>query len=405
MINTSSSTLLFVYIFFVATLGQITADLYLPSLPYIQTDLETSTNLVQLSVAIFMWGFGFTQLFFGLLSDAFGRKYILLLGLIISCMGTIIALQCQSILMLLLGRLLQGIGVASCGAISKAMLRDCCDDEKLVKISSYFTIIGVFVIASAPLLGGYIQHLFGWRTTFLVLSIYIFSFILIQIFIIKETNFFANKKHINPKVILRNLSKLINHKVFSLCCLANFLAYGGLIAWLTAGSFLVQTVYGYSPIAFGYIGACFGGCFCFGGIINSALVTSNRAPSMMIAGFIIMLLSGLLLLSSLLLHHNFIAILAPVALFFLASSLVMPNGFSLSMKPFKKIAGLAGAMLGCMQILGGAIFSSIISYAPDHNQAPLAIIYTAIGIVGIITTIVMKKNINMLRSKKRMSFK
>ncbi|NQY43181.1 MAG: multidrug effflux MFS transporter [Legionellales bacterium] len=381
-----------IYIILIGTLGQITADLYLPSLPYIQQEFGTSANHIQLSMAFFMYGFSFFQLIYGSLSDAFGRKRILFLGLNIVMLGTIIIILCNSITILLLGRLIQGIGVASCHPLSRAMLRDLYDKDHLARIISYITTASVFVIASAPLLGGYIQSIYGWRENFSLLLIYIILLILIQYFFIQETNSFSQTKYINPKNILKSYIALITHKTFLLFGISNLLAYGGLIAWLTTGTFIIQIEFGYSTIDFGYICAILGGAFAFGAIINSKIVTLEKAPHIIKIGFIMIIISGTLLLISLMLKKNIFFILIPILIYFLSASAILPNTVALGLQPFPNIAGLAAGALGCMQILGGAISSNIVSYTYRNDQTSLALIYITIGIVGLISSLIILKH-------------
>ncbi len=377
----------FSYVIFLSSLGQIAADLYLPSLPAIQTDFNSNINTIQLSVACFMYGYGFMQIFYGPISDAYGRKPPLLVGLIITLIGVTLAMEATCATTLLIGRLLQGIGAASCNAIYKASIRDLFQARFLAKVSSYFAVLTVLAIAAAPLLGGYIQEMFGWRWNFFALFVYTF-FVIILVSLTPETNRFKDKSHIDSKIIYTNLKTLITHRVYMVSTLSTLLCYGGLLSWLTVGPFLIEKVLGFSALEFGYMSCAVGLFFALGGTLNSMLVTLENAIKMMRFGFSLMSIAAFSLFISSFFTINVYSILTCVILFSFGSSFVVPNAMALCLQPFKKMAGLAGAFFGFVKNLGGAIICSLIALSPDTDQVPLAVAYILISLIGI--TLVFK---------------
>lgn len=373
----------FAYILSLSAIGQIASDLYLPSLPSMQEDLGTTINTIQLSIACYMYGYGSMQIVYGPVSDAYGRKPTLLFGLSVMLVGTGLAIVASSASMLLLGRLLQGLGAASCNAIYKASIRDIFPAKHLAKINSYFAVFTVVTIAIAPLLGGFIEAYLGWRWNFFTISVMI---IILMIFVglSPETNRYKDSNQMNTKAIMENFKTLFKHKVFVMGTIATLLCYGGLLCWLTAGPFLIMRVLGHSAIEFGYIACIVGLAFALGGFFNGAAVTIDNALKFMQVGFSIMLFAGIFIYASTWFGINTYVITTGAIIFSFGSSFIVPNALALCMQPFKRMAGTAGAMLGFIKNLGGAIIGSIIALAPDLNQVPLAIAYTAIAGSGLV---------------------
>ncbi len=372
---------IFAYILFLSTLGQIASDLYLPSLPAIQQDLNSTINTIQLSVACYMYGYGSMQIFYGPFSDAYGRKLPLIVGLILMMCGTFMAMHTNNVQGLLVGRLLQGIGGAGCNAIYKAVMRDLFPTKILTKASSIFAVLTVLVVAISPLFGGFIEHYLGWRWNFLVLFI-LSIIVMIMVCLTPETNRYQDVKNINRKEIINNLKSLLNNNIFIIATTSNLLCYGGLLCWLTAGPFLVMNVLNKTAVQFGYISASVGISFGIGGTLNGLLVTPLNTIKFIRFGFIIMLIGGLSLLSTMLIPPNAFFIVGCVIIFSFGSGFVVPNAIALCLQPFKRMAGLAGALLGFIKNLGGAVMSSMIAFAPDTNQLPLAIAYILLAIIG-----------------------
>ena len=160
-VNHSVSFLMIILL--VSSLGQVTSDLYLPSLPSMAKGLDVNTNWIQFTIAIYMTGFSLSQLIYGPWSDAIGRRFPLLIGLSINFVGGLICWFSPNIYLLFLGRFIQGLGVGAANSLVRPILRDLFEKEELAIYNSYLAISGVFILSTAPVLGGYIQHYAGWR--------------------------------------------------------------------------------------------------------------------------------------------------------------------------------------------------------------------------------------------------
>src|SRR3990167_8460273 len=323
--------LFFVFLFLISCLGQMSSDVYLPALPTIRNAFDTTENWMQCSLAIYMLGFSLSHLIYGPISDDVGRKKPLVIGIGICIIGTLCCRFSTGIELLIIGRLLQGIGAGAGAALFLSILRDVYHGNQLAKISSFLAISRVILLACSPLIGGYLMHFFEWQACFTFLLIYAGICFIASAFIFKESNPYAHLEKTTFLRMAKNINMLLSHRIFMGYAFCVMLAFGGILAWLTTLPFLLQDIVGLSPIEFGWVSA----------------------------------LSGL---------------------FF-----IFANAYAGAMHPFSEMAGTAAAVFGFLQILGGAISSFLMSTIKNYNQIPLGIILLLSAICAFITVKVTAK--------------
>ena len=256
-------------------LMQMTTDQYIPSLPAITRIFNSSEASIQLTLSLFMLGLSISHVFYGPLSDKIGRKPPLMFGVGLSILGSLICFLAPSVLVLIIGRFIQGFGIGCCGSVGRSLVRDLFTDRMLSKIGSYVGIVSVFIMVASPVLGGYIQEHFGWRVNFLFLLVFGIVIWILALLALPETN-----KNLNPdatkfKVMRENYFTLLKSKVFLGYALCACLASAGLIGYLAIAPFLFQDVLGLSPIEFGQLTIFIAAAICVSGIVNSQLVMSK----------------------------------------------------------------------------------------------------------------------------------
>ncbi|HEX4045620.1 MAG TPA: multidrug effflux MFS transporter [Gammaproteobacteria bacterium] len=376
----------FAIILLFASLAHISADIYVPSMPAIAKALHTDPASVQFTFFAFMFGFSIAHLFYGPLSDRIGRRKPILTGIGLSIIGTLCCIFAPSIYLLIVGRFIQGIGVAVCNSVGRSITRDLLSGSHLAKMGSYLGMILVLVTATAPTLGGYIQYYFDWRAVFVFLLIYSSLIWLLTWKILPETNTQLNPHATKLNVILHNYRILITNKTFIGYTLCASCAYAGIIAYATSAPFLLQTVIGLTPIEFGWLSFVFSGAIFISFLINSQLILKQGIPTMVLVGNCLMTLSGLImLLLASMGWVNAFAIVLPVALFCMGAGFNFGNATAGAFHPFPHIAGSAGALFGCLQIFGGALASGIVAALQITNQMPLAGILILLGIIALIS--------------------
>lgn len=378
-LNVNSKWIFLAILLLVACLAGITSDIYAPSIPAISLALNTSIDLVQWSMAIYMFGLSGSQLIYGPLSEGYGRRPILMLGLIIAFLGSIICYFASGIELLIFGRFIQGCGAGACAALWRSIFRDVFVGVELAKYGSYLSIFMVFVVPAAPLLGGYLQQYFDWRASFLFLGIYLLFTLLSVFFAFKETGLHHHRSRLTKSFILNTYLELVKSRLFMGYSLCVFLTFGAFFSWFAVGPVLLIDILGYSPATFGlmsFIALC--GAMAVGSFLNARLVERFGIYAMLRFGWSLTFLAGLAMLIT---YHfigvNAYVIAGSVSIFYLGSTFIFANTFAGAFAKVGKIAGFAGSVYGAIQIAGGSVLAGLVSYLPDNTQVPLASVYVA----------------------------
>lgn len=366
------------------TLGQITSDIYTPSMPAIMRFFHSTSSTIQVTMAIYMLGFSISQLIYGILSDSFGRRGTILAGLMVGTLGSLICFAAMSPAMLILGRFVQGFGLGVTSTLGRAISRDVFSGEQLAKIGSYLGAGSALMVAFAPVVGGYIQHYFDWRWVFIFVFIYSCIILCAIWMFLPETFVYEYRKPIRTRIILENLKLILSSRVFLGYGICSCCAYAGLLGYFTIAPFLLQNILGLTPVHYGFVTACMPLAILVGGIINGVSLSRLGIHKLMIIGICMMLLGGGgLLLLSLVQLLNIFLILVCVILFALGAEFMFANSFSGAVTPFPKIAGTAAAVYGGLQIGGGFASSATISFFGLQSQLSLAIVFVILGMIAL----------------------
>lgn len=358
----------------ITSFGQINADLYLPSVIAIAHSLKTSVDYIQLSLAIYIFGFGVSQLIYGPLSDGIGRRVPLLIGTSVAAIGSVICLMAHSVEALWLGRLLQGIGAGAGEALLRPMLIDLFDEYTIVRYAAYSAVISVGMLAGAPLLGGVLQELFGWQANFLFLTIYATVIFLAVLMIIPETNIHRERANLRITTIKQNFLFVMRNNIFLAFSSCSLFTYAALIVWLTIGPVLLQKQLGLSPVDFGWVYLILGLMFIAGAQTNARLANRLGFTNMLLKGLLLLAIAGVaMLLLRIIGLVNVYVIVLPMMLVMFAASIIFPNTFVGAFQQVKQKAGMAGSLFGSMRILGGAIAGGIAAWLPDSSQTAIAV--------------------------------
>lgn len=367
-------------ILLIGTLTQISTDIYLPSMPSIGHYFAANIGQVQLTMTLLILGVAISGLVYGSLADAIGRRKTLMIGLTIALIGNAICLCADTMTQLQVGRLIQGCGLGACSALWRSIFRDTYSGNEMARIGSYLGNIILLSVILAPFIGGYIEHYGRWTYSFALMIAWTLLVMSIILFKLKETAQSEHKIKFKISHTLNAYGKLIRCRMFSGYTLCSFLSYGGLFAWLTAGPVILIKSVGISPVLFGWLSIFTGGAMALGGTVNGKLVKKYGSEAMMKIGWLTMFLAGALMWAcSLLWHINLTIILLPALLFIFGSTLTFANAFAKAFENIGHMAGFGGGLYSCIQLLGGVLFSGILSHLSTTNQQPLAMMFMASG--------------------------
>jgi DHA1 family 2-module integral membrane pump EmrD-like MFS transporter len=338
--------LLFGIIVALLTIDYIMEILYLPSLPVISKEFANNYIGTKLTYAFFLLSFSISQLIFGPLSDKIGRRTPVCWGISVGSAGSLLCFLAPSIPILVIGRFIEGIGAGICLSIGRSISRDLLAGNQLSKFLSEITMIGIIVTAVSVVLGGYIQHFFGWRFNFLILTFYTFVILIVIWQKLPETNQYRNLE-LTLNMTVRNYLSLLKNKKFIGFTLCISCALSGIAANQVFTPFLFQNTLGLTTIEYGWLFFLLISFLLVSAFINSKLVLKHGIVTMLLAGVYLMIAAGLLMLSlSLWGLINIIVIIGPMIIFLFGLCFAILNGLAGAIHLFPTMAGTAGALVG-----------------------------------------------------------
>jgi len=345
--------------FLLGALSAMTAlavDMSLPALPTIAAVYRANPETVQLTLSLFLVGYAGGQLFYGALSDRFGRRRMLLAGLAVyTCAGFACAVS-PGIAFLVTVRLVQGFGACVGPILGRAVVRDHMTGARAAQTLSYITLVMGMAPLVAPILGGYLLDRIGWQSIFIFLG----SFGLI-LAIATWAGFAESLKDPDPQAL--RLSRLAgNARAFfsnRLCvgyALVNGFVFAGLFAFLSGSPFVLIEVYGVAARDFGYYFALSAVGLFVGSLANSRLVRYLGHELAMRWGFLVLNLAGAGLLALAWTRWGgALALMIPIMGYVVALGIILPNATAAAMEPLPRMAGMAASFLGAIQMGGGAL--------------------------------------------------
>ncbi|MFY9992805.1 MAG: multidrug effflux MFS transporter [Rhodoplanes sp.] len=373
-------------------LGPLAMDLYLPSLPAIEVALAAPTAQVQLTISVYLIGFAIGQVVYGPVSDRLGRKPVLSAALTIFCVGTLVCSIAPTIGALIAARALQGAGAAGVIVLARAIVRDLYEGPRAGReLSLMGAIMGVAPIV-APMIGGFTQTNFGWRFGFILIFVAGLAAIAVVARLLPET---ARRSTAvgHPVVALARSFAVMGRS-------SNFLAhlgiatasYAGLFAYISGSSFVLQGLYGLSPLAFGLFYGVTSLGFIAGTLIGAKLVVRHGFNWTIGLGAGALAGGGLLLVGSVGLAPSHIAALgAPMIVFSAGIGLVLPLSMASALQPFPERAGAASSFIGSVQQVVGATVGAIVGHALGASAWPMIIGIAAAGCLTLLLWFTTRK--------------
>ena len=251
-------------------LSGFATDIYLPALPAMAKDLHVSASAVQLSLVLFMFSTGVSQIFIGSILDSFGRFKISIVSLATFSLASFIIAIVPDIHVIYVMRMIQGITIAFIVVGKRAYFVDIFSGEKLKSYISLFAIIWACAPIMAPFIGGYLQSFFGWRSNFYFLGGLSLLFLILELIYSGES-----LKHFHPfktRSILQTYSGMLKTADFTLGLVIIGICFGLVVIYSLSSPFIIERVFGYSAVATGYSSLLSGFSVMTGGIIAKSLI-------------------------------------------------------------------------------------------------------------------------------------
>ncbi|MEV6312513.1 Bcr/CflA family multidrug efflux MFS transporter [Streptomyces sp. NPDC051840] len=359
-------------------LPPLSMDMYLPALPEVTGSLNSPAATVQLTLTACLTGMALGQLVVGPMSDRWGRRKPLLLGMIVYVLATAICAAAPTAELLIGFRLLQGLAGAAGIVISRAVVRDLYDGDEMARFFSTLMLISGVAPVVAPVIGGQVLQFTDWRGIFVVLTGVGVLLTLVVWKWLHETLPESRRHTGGVGDALRTMRGLLADRVFTGYMIAGSLAFAALFAYVSASPFVVQEIYGASPQTFSLL---FGinsiGLITVGQINGKLLVgrvSLDKALGFGLTVISVAALALLLMTSGVFGDVGLLPVAAGLFVLMSAMGLAMPNTNTQALMRTKHAAGSASALLGTSQFLIGAVASPLVGIAGEATAVPMAVV-------------------------------
>jgi DHA1 family bicyclomycin/chloramphenicol resistance-like MFS transporter len=371
-------------------------DAMLPALPEIGAELSPlDLNRAQLMITTFVLGMGIGTAFTGPLSDAFGRKRIILIGGLLYIAGSAVAWYSSSLEWVLLARVAQGLGAAGPRIATIAVIRDFYSGREMAKLMSFVMIIFTLVPALAPSMGAVIIAGFGWRGIFAAFILFSLISLVWMSLRLREPLARADRRPFKAALMWAAVKELFAHRAVRLSIYVQTLIYAMLFSILSS----VQPIYdvafdrgGQFPYWFGGIALLSGTA----GFLNAALVMRLGMRKLVsVALFVQMILSGGMVALTLLQPPTIILFAAftfwQFSVFFMMG-MTLGNLNAIAMEPMGHIAGMAASVMGAVSTVISAAIAAPVGLAFNGTPLPLAIAIFAMAVLAYGLMIPLRKS-------------
>jgi MFS transporter, DHA1 family, multidrug resistance protein len=360
--------------------GPLSIDMYLPALPSVARDLDTSASVAQLTLTACLAGLAAGQLLAGPLSDALGRRRPLLAGVACYAAASALCVAAPGIWALLGLRLLQGLAGAAAIVIARAIVRDLYDGNELARFFALLLIVNGAAPIAAPIIGAQLLRVTSWRGVFAVLAVIGAALFTVAACWLPETLPAARRHRGGVGGLLRDGGRMITDRQFTGYALASGLAFGAMFAYISGSPFVLQAKFGISPQLFSLIFAINGLGIIGAGLLSRRLIGRRSPRELLTVGLTGSAGGGIVLLAAALLALGLPVILPALFVMVASVGFILPNATALALARYARQAGSASAVVGVAQFAIGAAAAPLVGVAGPRTDLPMAVVICVLGV-------------------------
>jgi DHA1 family bicyclomycin/chloramphenicol resistance-like MFS transporter len=377
------SPLFLVILVCVTAIAPFSMQMFLPALPFIQVDFGVTQDLAILTLTLSLFAIAFGNFVYGPLSDRFGRKPVLLAGLMIFLAGSLLAALAQDISILIAGRLLQGAGGAAGMVVARAIVRDVYGASQAARAISYLTMAMVFAPMFAPTVGGLLTDAIHWRAVFAFVAVLIMPVLLITWFRLEETSPLTGTAA--KGMLLAGIRRLSRSARFWGFTISSSLSIAIFFVYVAATPFLAINVLGHSAAEYGMTYLVVAGCYITGTFLGTRLHPWLGERGLIAFGSIgVALVTGGAIVVYLTTPLSIVTLVAPAALFSLFQGSTIPVGQAGAINVDPRYAGAASGLVGFFQMGCAAVMAQLVADMADGTVWPMAITSVILAVLAIL---------------------
>ncbi|WP_029542670.1 multidrug effflux MFS transporter [Selenomonas sp. AB3002] len=385
----SESTRLWLTVFLgmMTAMAPLSTDMYLPSLPVMQADFGISASMVQLTLTMTMLGMALGQIFAGPVSDYYGRKKPLIIGMVAFTAATFGCVLAENIMAFLCFRFVMGFAGASGIVVAKAIARDVCEGPELTRFFAMLMMVNGLAPIIAPVIGGQILLFTTWRGVFVTLVA--IGFVLLLATLVYKETLSPEKRLAGIRASFAKFPQLLKNRYFLGHCLLQCFVFGGFFAYLSGSSFVFQNIFQVSPQVYSLIFGGIGGGLLVAGALPARLAGRVPDEKMLQTAMLISFFGSVLLFVGFWFEVG-LAVILPILFFTITPlSVLGASSFSLALSRQGKNAGTASALLGFSSMILGGCMMPLVGIAGEHTAIPMCVMMIAGYGLGYIIYLLM----------------
>lgn len=373
----------------------IETDIYLPAFPDMMAWFSVSESAIQGLLTWNFVGICISGPLYGPLSDAYGRKKPIMAALGIFLLGSIVALFSQNIDQMLWGRVLQGLGSGGCFTLGTAIIFDAFKKERAIAATNNLNTIMPLVMAAAPMIGGYLNNVYGFRSNFLAIVVFVLISFIVCLFFFKETLPVEKRTPMRISTMMRDFKRAFTSLPFWQLTAVTSLLFAGYIAFLSGTSILFVVEFGMSKAVFPFIqGAILGG-WVVGSLVLSRSVTKWGIPKVKRTGIFSCIAGAVILaLATLLTPRDPYFLTLGMVIYAFGANWIIGLYFPESMEILPEIKGIAASLLTSARLFIAAVVVGLSGTLYNGTIYPLSAILLGTTVLILPTLFFYEKRKN-----------
>lgn len=375
--------------------GPLSVDMYLPAFPRISGELLAPQSLIQLTLTACVLGLAFGQIVAGTLSDAFGRRAPLLVGIVGYAVFSVACALAPNAELLVLFRFLQGFGGAAGVVIARAAVRDLYSGPDLAQFFSMLMLVNGLAPILAPTIGSQLLTLTSWRGIFVALAVFGAVLLAGTALALPETLPAHRRVPASLGGTLRSYRALLSDRMFLGYLLTGGMFFAALFTWISAGSFVLQDIYRLSPGGFSAVFAANSVGLVLVGQLNGLLVRRISPRRLLGTGLSVAVLGAAGLVGTIAAGLPLAGVLPPLFLTVASIGMVMPNTVALALADYPHAAGSASALLGVGQFVFGGIAAPVTGLLTVSSALPMAVLMLVLMLAALLAYLTVARQPGM----------
>lgn len=366
-----------------STAGLVGSDTYLPVLPVIGKALQQDSHAMQLTLGVYFLGLSIGQIIFGPLTDCYGRKKLIIVGMILYFAASLSCAFSTSYQYMLLSRFLQALGACSGMTIGRAIVGDLFDAKEAGKVfSTIFPIVGMSP-AISPVIGGFVGFYLGWQAIFIFIGLFAMTVAILTACYLPETLAVKNRQPLHLGRIIATYPKLLFNKKFIAYASAPCTAYIVYFGYMAQSPFIFHG-YGFTERAIGTFYITISLTYVAGNLLGKRLLNYFSLDHVIRFGYIIFNMGSFLFLVAGFSCLPLFTMVITASIVSFANGFLIPLGTAGVISSFSKTTGYASGLLGFIQLGSAALSSSIVGMLSQNSIFRLGIYMFSITLLGMI---------------------